>query len=87
MRIVDVVQNLGEFARMANDPQPGKAMAIFLQRPVDAFQGKADKICRLNDPFERQLQKTAREPLTEVPRGNDNFMRIVTKCDPHINLD
>src|SRR5689334_7140057 len=36
MCIVDVVQNLGEFARMANDPQSGKAMAIFFQRPVDA---------------------------------------------------
>ncbi len=45
MRIVDVVQNLGEFAGMTNDPQPGKAMAIFSQRPVDAFQGaEADKV-------------------------------------------
>ncbi len=65
----------------------GKPITVFFQRTVDTIQGKADKVGRLNHPFKRQMQKTAREPLTEVSRSHNNFAWSIPKCDPHINLD
>ena len=52
MRVVDVIQDLSEFARMANHPEPGESMSAFFQGPIDTPESNSHKVRRLNNPFE-----------------------------------
>src|ERR1700745_3214093 len=80
-------EDLRQFARMTDKPQHRKPMLILSKTLLDALQREPDEVRHLDHTLRRKSEITPGEPLSEIARRQNDFIRPISECDSNIDLD